>query len=92
MEGPGLAAPHRPERRDSPVGSIDFSATRWLALAVASAIRASSLRLSIALVEICVGVAAAVTGFLSRGEVLTADSGVIELNLWPGSVSKDSLN
>jgi hypothetical protein len=37
-------------------------------------------------------IAAAVTGFLSRGEVLTADSGVTELNLWPGSVSKDSLN
>jgi len=93
MEAPGLAVPPRPERRDSPVGSIFFSATRWLALAVASALRASSLRLSIALVEICVGViAAAVTGFLSRCEVLTADSGVTELNLWPGSVSKDSLN
>jgi|GEM_PF-1293983 len=92
MEAPGLAAPPRPERRDSPVGSIDFSATRWLALAVASAIRASSLRLSIAFVDICVRVAAAVTSFLGCGEVLRADSGVIELNLWPGSVSKDSLN
>ena len=58
MEALGLAVPLRPERRDSPVGSIVFSATRWLALAVASAIRASSLRLSIALVEICVGVIA----------------------------------
>lgn len=56
MEAPGLAVSPRPERRDSPVGSIVFSATRWFALAVASAIRASSLRLSIALVEICVGV------------------------------------
>ena len=75
------------------MGSIVFSATRWLALVVASAIRASSLRLSIALVEICRGViTAAVTGFLSRGGVLTADLGVTELNLWPGSVSKDLLN
>jgi hypothetical protein len=75
------------------VGSIDFSATRWFALAVASAIRASSLRLLIALVDICVGVvAAAVTGFLSRGKFLTADSGVIELNLWPDGVLKNSLN
>ena len=91
MEAPGLAAPRWPERRDSPVGSIDFSATRWFALAVASATRASSLRLSIALVEICVRVAAA-AGFLSRVEVLTADSGVTELNLWPDSVLKNSLN
>src|SRR6185295_6803309 len=51
------------------------TATLCLALAVVSALIASSLRLSIALVEICVGVvAAAVTGFLSLGDVLAADS------------------
>jgi glutathione-regulated potassium-efflux system ancillary protein KefC len=35
-----------------------FIASLWLALAVLSALIASRLRLSIALVEICVGVAA----------------------------------
>ena len=44
--------------------SIFLTATLWLALAVVSALIASFLRLSIALVEICVGVAAAAaTGF-----------------------------
>lgn len=38
--------------------SIFLTATLWLALAVVSALIASSLRLSIALVEICVGVVA----------------------------------
>ena len=73
MEAPGLAVPPRPERRDSPVDSTFCTTTRGLALADVSAFRASSLRRLIALGEICVGVvAAAVTGFLSRGEVLTA--------------------
>jgi Kef-type K+ transport system membrane component KefB len=47
----------------------------WLLLAVLSALLASALRLSIALVEICVGVAAAsvLTGFDAR-ELLAADS------------------
>ena len=55
--------------------SIFLTATLWLALAVVSALIASSLRLSIALVEICVGVvAAAATGFFGLGDVLAADS------------------
>ncbi len=55
--------------------SIFLTATLWLALAVVSALLASSLRLSIALVEICVGVAAAATtGFLGLGDVLSANS------------------
>ena len=41
--------------------SVFISATFWLALAIASALLASSLRISIALVEICVGVLAATT-------------------------------
>ena len=41
--------------------SIFLMATLWLALAVVSALIASFLRLSIALVEICMGVAAAAT-------------------------------
>jgi Kef-type K+ transport system membrane component KefB len=55
--------------------SIFFTATLWLALAVVSALIASSLRLSIALVEICVGVvAAATTEFFHLGDVLAANS------------------
>lgn len=55
--------------------SIFLTATLWLALAVVSALIASSLRLSIALVEICVGVgAAAATGFFSLDDVLAANS------------------
>ncbi|HKO31047.1 MAG TPA: cation:proton antiporter, partial [Nitrospiraceae bacterium] len=55
--------------------SIFLTATLWLALAVVSALIASFLRLSIALVEICVGVAAAAsTGLLGLGDVLAADS------------------
>src|SRR5687768_6924548 len=54
---------------------IFLTATLWLALAVVSALIASSLHLSIALVEICVGVvASASTGFLDLGDVLAADS------------------
>lgn len=55
--------------------SIFLTATLWLALAVVSALIASSLRLSIALVEICVGVAAAAaTGWFGLGDVLSANS------------------
>lgn len=54
---------------------IFLTATLWLALAVVSALLASSLRLSIALVEICVGVgAAATTGWFGLGDVLAANS------------------
>lgn len=49
-------------------------ATLWLALAVVSAIIARHLRLSVALVEICVGVAAAaVAGWLGKLESLGAN-------------------
>ena len=55
--------------------SIFLTATLWLALAVVSALIASSLRLSIALVEICVGVAAAAaTGYFGLGDVFSANS------------------
>jgi Kef-type K+ transport system membrane component KefB len=55
--------------------SIFITASLWLALAVVSALMASSLRLSVALVEICVGVAAAAaTGWFGLGDVLAANS------------------
>jgi glutathione-regulated potassium-efflux system ancillary protein KefC len=55
--------------------SIFFTATLWLVLAVVSALLASTLRLFIALVEICVGVAAvAATGWLDLGDVFAANS------------------
>jgi Kef-type K+ transport system membrane component KefB len=55
--------------------SIFLTATLWLALAVVSALIASFLRVSIALVEICVGVtAAASTNFFGVGNVLVADA------------------
>lgn len=54
---------------------IFITASLWLALAVVSALIASSLGLSIALVEICVGVGAATaTGWLDLGDVLAANS------------------
>jgi Kef-type K+ transport system membrane component KefB len=54
---------------------IFITATLWLALAVVSALVASSLRVSIALVEICVGVgAAAATGSFGLGDVLAVNS------------------
>ena len=54
---------------------IFITATLWLALAVVSALIASSLRLSIALVEICVGVVAgAITAFFGLGDVLATNS------------------
>ena len=55
--------------------SVFITATLWLALAVVSALIASSLRISIALIEICVGVvAAAATGWFGLGDVLAANS------------------
>ncbi len=54
---------------------IFITASLWLFLAVVSALVASSLRLSIALVEICVGVAAtAAIGWFSLGDLLAANS------------------
>jgi glutathione-regulated potassium-efflux system ancillary protein KefC len=51
------------------------TASLWLALAILSALLASVLRLSIALVEICVGVAAAAAiGTFGLGDLLAADS------------------
>jgi glutathione-regulated potassium-efflux system ancillary protein KefC len=46
-------------RRSNPVESVFFIAALWLFLAVAAAIIAYHLSISIALVEICVGIAAA---------------------------------
>ena len=55
--------------------SIFTTATLWLALAVLSALLASSLRISVALVEICVGViAAALATALGYHDLLLADS------------------
>jgi glutathione-regulated potassium-efflux system ancillary protein KefC len=55
--------------------SIFTTATLWLTLAVLSALLASSLRISVALVEICVGVlAAALATALGYHELLLADS------------------
>ena len=52
-------------------------ASLWLALAVLSAIIAYHLRISIALVEICVGVAAAaVAAALGQGDSIGRQSGV----------------
>ena len=54
---------------------IFITATLWLALAVVSALVASSLKVSIALVEICVGVgAAAAIGSFGLGDVLAVNS------------------
>lgn len=54
---------------------IFITASLWLALAVVSALIASSLGLSIALVEICVGVGAATAiGWFGLGDVLAANS------------------
>jgi len=54
---------------------IFITASLWLALAVVSALIASSLGLSIALVEICVGVGAgAATGWFGLGDMLAANS------------------
>ncbi|NGZ61291.1 MAG: potassium transporter Kef [Nitrospira sp. LK265] len=62
-------------------------ATLWLALAVASALIASSLRLSIALVEICVGVITAVAAdVLNLGDVLATDSEWVKFLAASGAV------
>jgi Kef-type K+ transport system membrane component KefB len=54
---------------------IFITASLWLALAVVSALIASSIGLSIALVEICVGVgAAAATGSFGLGDVFASNS------------------
>ncbi|HWG95944.1 MAG TPA: cation:proton antiporter [Nitrospira sp.] len=67
--------------------SIFFTATLWLALAVASALVASSLRLSIALVEICVGVVtAAGLEFFEFSNVLAADSEWVKFLASSGAV------
>ena len=55
------------------MGSIYLTASIWLALAVLSSILASHLRLSMALVEICLGVAA---GAIARSFFPTAVTGV----------------
>ena len=55
--------------------TIFIAATLWLALAVVSALIASFLRISIALVEICIGVgAAAAIGYFELGDPLAAGS------------------
>jgi len=60
---------------DSSMESIFTTATLWLTLAVLSALLASSLRISVALVEICVGVAAAALATaLGYHDLLLADS------------------
>ncbi len=67
--------------------SIFLIATLWFALAVVSALIASSLRLSIALVEICVGVAAAAaTGSFGLGDVLAANSEWVQFLAASGAV------
>lgn len=67
--------------------SIFLTATLWLALAVVSALIASSLRLSIALVEICVGVVTATGGdFFGLGDVLAADSEWVKFLAASGAV------
>ncbi|BCA56079.1 potassium transporter Kef [Nitrospira sp. KM1] len=54
---------------------VFFTVSLWLALAVASALIASRLRLSIALIEICVGtVAAAALGLFGLADLLAANS------------------
>lgn len=67
--------------------SIFLTATLWLALAVLSALIASSLRLSIALVEICMGVSAAAgVGLFNLGDVLAADSEWVKFLAASGAV------
>jgi Kef-type K+ transport system membrane component KefB len=66
---------------------IFITASLWLALAVVSALIASSLGLSIALVEICVGVgAAAATGAFGLGGILAADSEWVRFLATSGAV------
>ncbi|HKT35490.1 MAG TPA: cation:proton antiporter [Nitrospira sp.] len=66
---------------------IFLTASLWFALAVASALIASFLRLSIALVEICVGVlAVSVTGFFGLNDVLAPHSEWIRFLASSGAV------
>jgi Kef-type K+ transport system membrane component KefB len=67
--------------------SLFITASLWLALAVVSALIASSLRLSIALIEICVGVAAAgVTGWFDVGDVLVANADWVRFLAGSGAI------
>lgn len=66
---------------------IFITASLWLALAVVSALIASSLGLSIALVEICVGVGAtALTSSFGLGEVLAPKSEWVQFLAASGAV------
>jgi glutathione-regulated potassium-efflux system ancillary protein KefC len=84
----GLNQPdHLAETEDSSMEPIFITASLWLALAVVSALIASSLGLSIALVEICVGVgAAAATGAFGLGDILAADSEWVRFLATSGAV------
>ena len=67
--------------------SLFMTASLWLALAVVSALIASSLRLSIALVEICVGVAAAAaTGWFGVGDVLAVNADWVRFLAGAGAI------
>ncbi len=66
---------------------VFITASLWLALAIVSALIASSLRISIALVEICIGVAAAATtGWFGLGDVLAANSEWVRFLAGSGAV------
>ena len=66
---------------------IFATAALWLALAVVSALIAAHLRLSIALIEICLGMAvAALAGWLPIEDVLAADSDWIRFLASSGAV------
>ncbi len=68
--------------------SIFFTATLWLTLAVLSALVASSLRLSIALVEICAGVITAMAvDSLNLGDVLAVESEWVKFLAASGAVA-----
>jgi Kef-type K+ transport system membrane component KefB len=67
--------------------SLFLTASLWLALALVSALLASYVRISIALVEICVGIgAAAVTGSWGLGDVLAPQSEWIRFLAASGAV------
>ena len=64
-----------PETEDSSMEQLFATASLWLALALLSALLAAHLRLSIALVEICVGVGmAACIGWFDVAEVLALNA------------------
>ena len=67
--------------------SLFITASLWLALAVISAVIASSLRLSIALIEICVGMAAAAaTGWFGVGDVLAVNADWVRFLAGAGAI------